>query len=125
MLRRLLPPPLPLTVPLSSILTGLVILTGGKDAFYGLEQIKAGSLSDYMKRWKETSPSRDLNVKGLLLPLILHLRGKFRFLAVKKVALEKFKPDFEGMIVNEISLMESKRMGGRLVYKKLYGAKLI
>lgn len=53
------------------------------------------------------------------------LAREISFFSSKKVALEKFKPDFEGMIVNEISLMESKRMGGRLVYKKLYGAKLI
>ena len=43
----------------------------------------------------------------------------------KKILTEKFKPDFDGMIVKEISLMESKRVNGRLIYKKLYGAKLM
>lgn len=43
----------------------------------------------------------------------------------KKIVSEKFKPEFDGMIVNEICLMESKRMGPKLVYKKLYAAKLI
>lgn len=42
----------------------------------------------------------------------------------KKILTEKFKPDFESMIVKEISLMESKRINGRLVYRKIYGAKL-
>ena len=43
----------------------------------------------------------------------------------KKLLIEKFKPEMNGMIVKEISLMESKRINGKLVYKKLYGAKLI
>ena len=43
----------------------------------------------------------------------------------KNLILSKFKPDFDGMIVKEISLMESKRVNGRLIYKKLYGAKLL
>lgn len=43
----------------------------------------------------------------------------------KKILVDKFKPDFGGMIVKEISLMESKRVNGRLIYKKIYGAKLI
>ena len=43
----------------------------------------------------------------------------------KSLILSKFKPEFDGMIVKEISLMESKRVNGRLIYKKLYGAKLL
>lgn len=43
----------------------------------------------------------------------------------KNIVVRKFKPEFEGMIVKEISLMESKRINGKLVYKKLSGAKLI
>lgn len=43
----------------------------------------------------------------------------------KKILIDKFKPDFDSMIVNEICLMESRRIGGRLVYKKLYTAKLL
>ncbi len=43
----------------------------------------------------------------------------------KKVLIDKFKPNFDPMTVNEICLMESKRVNGRLTYKKLYTAKLI
>jgi len=43
----------------------------------------------------------------------------------KKIATEKFKPDFSEMFVNEISIMESKRENGKLKYRKLYSAKLI
>ena len=35
----------------------------------------------------------------------------------KSLILSKFKPEFDGMIVKEISLMESKRVNGRLIYK--------
>ncbi|MCD8036302.1 MAG: RNA 2',3'-cyclic phosphodiesterase, partial [Clostridiales bacterium] len=38
----------------------------------------------------------------------------------KRIIVDKFKPDFEPFIVNEISLMESKRIGSKPVYKKLY-----
>ena len=43
----------------------------------------------------------------------------------KKIAVEKFKPKISEIIVKEISLMESKRVDGKLVYKKLYSAKLL
>lgn len=43
----------------------------------------------------------------------------------KKIVTEKFRPQFDEMFVNEISLMESKRENGKLKYKKLYSAKLI
>lgn len=43
----------------------------------------------------------------------------------KKIVTEKFKPQFNEMFVNEISIMESKREEGKLKYKKLYSAKLI
>lgn len=43
----------------------------------------------------------------------------------KKLVTEKLKPQFNQMFVNEISLMESKREDGKLIYKKLYSAKLI
>lgn len=43
----------------------------------------------------------------------------------KKIAIEKFKPEFNQMFVNEISFMESKRENSKLKYKKLYSAKLI
>lgn len=43
----------------------------------------------------------------------------------KKIIVDKFKPEFEGMEVKEICLMESRRIGGKLVYKKLSSAKLI
>ena len=43
----------------------------------------------------------------------------------KNILINKFKPDFRGMIVKELSLMESIRVNGKLIYKKLYGAKLM
>ncbi len=43
----------------------------------------------------------------------------------KRIATDKFKPEFDGMFVDEICLMESKRINGKLTYKKLYCAKLI
>ena len=43
----------------------------------------------------------------------------------KKIAVEKFKPKIGEIIVKEISLLESKRVDGKLVYKKLYSAKLL
>ncbi|GFI61453.1 RNA 2',3'-cyclic phosphodiesterase [Clostridiales bacterium] len=42
----------------------------------------------------------------------------------RKVAMEKFKTEFNEMVVKEISLMESKRINGRLVYRRIYATEL-
>ena len=62
--------------------------------------------------------------KGNFTPHIT-LAREIAFYSNKQVAVDKLTSDIDEVEVKEISLMESRRVGGKLVYKKLYGAKLI
>ena len=74
---------------------------------------------------KSVLESRDLSGKEHNFSPHITIGREIVMIYNKKIAVEKFKPKIGEIIVKEISLMESKRVDGKLVYKKLYSAKLL